>query len=261
MSAAAILGSAFHGGHAAAPRLGDQALVAEPVDTPFGPWTLHRLPSGALVSFRHGLPHRLLPHQIPYRAQAWALREAGATHLLVTSSVGVLRREIPLFAPLVASDLLFPDNRLPDGSACSMWPAPHADHGHLLVRDGLFSRELSDRLAALAGGDVPRVVFAYAGGPRGKTPAENRYWAALGADVNAMTLAPEVVLANELELPVAGLCVGHKYSVPGVDVPGEAGITASLDRSRAATVALVLAFLADDAPVAFANRVYRLGDE
>lgn len=260
MSAAAILGSAFHGGDARAPRLGGESLVPETCDTPFGPWTLHRLPSGALVSFRHGLPHRLLPHQIPYRAQAWALRAAGATHLLVTSSVGVLRRELPLFAPLVAADLLYPDNRLPDGSACTMWPEPHASHGHLLLREGLFSTALSERLAGLAGGDPPRVVFAYAGGPRGKTPAENRYWAALGADVNAMTLAPEAVLANELEMPVAGLCVGHKYSVPGVDVPGQAGITDSLDRSRVATAALVLAFLSDPAPAAFGNRVYRLGD-
>lgn len=250
MSAAAILGSAFAGGAAL-------DLAPEAVETPFGAWTLHRTPAGALVSFRHGLPHRWLPHQIPYRAQAWALKAAGATHLLITSSVGVLRREIPLFTPLVAGDLLFPDNRLPDGSACTMWPAPAPGHGHLLVRDGLFSTALSDRLARLIGGDPPRVVFAYAGGPRGKTPAENRYWAALGADVNAMTLAPEVVLANELEIPTAGLCVGHKHSVPGESVPGDAGIAASLDASRAATAAVVAAWLADDAPVPFANEIYR----
>lgn len=251
MSAAAILGSAFtDGAHGL-------DLASETVETPFGAWTLHRTPTGALVSFRHGVPHRWLPHQIPYRAQAWALKAAGATHLLVTSSVGVLRREIPLFAPLVAGDLLFPDNRLPDGSACTMWPAPTDDHGHLLVRDGLFSPALSDRLARLIGGDVSRVVFAYAGGPRGKTPAENRYWAALGADVNAMTLAPEVVLANELEIPTAGLCVGHKYSVPGESVPGDAGIAASLVASREATAAVVAAWLADETPVPFANEIYR----
>ena len=251
MSAAAILGSAFaDGAHGL-------DLTPETVETPFGAWTLHRTPAGALVSFRHGLPHRFLPHQIPYRAQAWALKAVGATHLLVTSSVGVLRRDVPLFAPLVAADLLFPENRLPDGSACTMWPAPATGHGHLLVRDGLFSTALSERLARIVGGAPPRVVFAYAGGPRGKTPAENRSWAALGADVNAMTLAPEVVLANELEIPTAGLCVGHKYSVPGVRVPGDAGIAASLDVSREATAAIVAAWLADDAPVPFANEIYR----
>ncbi len=254
MSAAVILGSAFAGGAAL-------RLKPETVETPFGAWTLYRTPAGGLVSFRHGLPHRWLPHQIPYRAQAWALKAAGATHLLVTSSVGVLRREIPLFAPLVAADLLFPDNRLPDGSACTVWPEPVPGHGHLLVHDGLFSTALSDRLARVVhrvtGGEPPRVVFAYAGGPRGKTPAENRYWAALGADVNAMTLAPEVVLANELEIPTAGLCVGHKRSVPGESVPGDAGIAASLDASRDATAAVVAAWLSDDEPVPFANEIYR----
>lgn len=259
MRAAAILGSAFAGG---ADALGP--LTSETVETPFGSWTLHATAGGALVSFRHGVPHRWLPHQIPYRAQAWALREAGATHLLVTSSVGVLRSDVPLFAPLVAADLLFPDNRLPDGSACTMWPAPAPDHGHLLVRDGLFSTALSDRLTGLCetatGEAPPRVVFGYAPGPRGKTPAENRLWAAWGADVNAMTLAPEVVLANELEMPVAGLCVGHKRSVPGVAVPAAGGIEASLVAARETTVAVVAAWLVDDTPAAFDNAVYRFDD-
>jgi purine nucleoside phosphorylase len=258
MPVAAILGSAFH-----ADALGDVPLVPIEVDTPWGPWTLHQSKIGALVSFRHGLPHRLLPHQIPYRAQAWALKEAGADALLVTSSVGVLRRDLPLYRPLLLGDLLYPENRLPDGATCTMFETPSAEHGHLLVRDGLFSTALSDQVAALiaeAGEAATRgVVFAYAGGPRGKTPAENRLWATLGADVNSMTLAPEVVLANELEIPCAGLCVGHKYSVPGVDVPGETGITGSLDGSRAAMLRIVRAFLERGEAVPFANEVYRMG--
>ena len=34
----------------------------------------------------------------------------------------------------------------------------------------------------------------------------------MGADVNSMTLAPEVILASELLIPCSGLVVGHKYS-------------------------------------------------
>ena len=258
MPVAAILGSAFH-----ADVLGDVPLAPVEVETPWGPWTLHRTKNGALVSFRHGLPHRLLPNQIPYRAQAWALKDAGAEAILVTSSVGVLRRELPLYRPLLLGDLLYPENRLPDGSTCTMFDAPSASHGHLLIHDGLFSSALTEQLAAIASGageaPVGDVVFAYAGGPRGKTPAENRLWATLGADVNSMTLAPEVVLANELEIPCAGLCVGHKYSVPGVDVPDEEGITGSLDAARAATLRIVRAFLEKGETVPFANEVYRVG--
>jgi len=258
MPVAAILGSAFH-----ADALDNLPLEATEVDTPWGPWTLHQTPSGAVVSFRHGLPHRLLPNQIPYRAQAWALRAVGAEALLVTSSVGVLRREIPLYRPLLLGDLLYPENRLPDGSTCTMFNTPSAEHGHLLVRDGLFSTALTAQLAAIAEAEgaepVGDVVFAYAGGPRGKTPAENRMWAGLGADVNSMTLAPEVVLANELEIPCAGLCVGHKYSVPGIDVPDETGISGSLDGSRQATIRIVRAFLERGEGVPFGNEIYRMG--
>ena len=78
---AAILGSAFE----RAPR--GIALEVERVHTPHGEVTLHRLPDTdprAYVLFRHGLPHRLLPHQIPYRAHAWALEEVGCGALLVS---------------------------------------------------------------------------------------------------------------------------------------------------------------------------------
>lgn len=258
MPVAAILGSAFH-----ADALDDLPLEPIVVGTPWGPWTLHRAASGALVSFRHGLPHRLLPNQIPYRAQAWALKEAGAEALLVTSSVGVLRSELPLNRPLLLGDLLYPENRLPDGSTCTMFDAPSERHGHLLVQDGLFSTALTDQLAAIVRevGEEPTrdVVFAYVGGPRGKTPAENRLWATLGADVNSMTLAPEVVLANELEIPCAGLGVGHKYSVPGIDVPDDGGIAASLDAARDAMRRIVRGFLERGEAVRFGNDVYRMG--
>ena len=72
---------------------------------------------------------------------------------------------------------------------------------------GYEARPTSPRIDALAGTALPRVVFGYAPGPRTKTAAENAMWARLGADVASMTLAPEIVLANELEIPCAALVV------------------------------------------------------
>lgn len=260
---AAIVGSAFP---SEAP--GGLQLVQRRVVTPWGPVDVHQVvdaPQPAYLLFRHGLPHRLLPNQIPYRAHAWALRDVGCGALLVTSSVGVLDPQVPLFEPLLVGDLLMPENRLPDGSACTMFTEPAADQGHLVLNDGLFSSAMSAQLRTLAGevglamADDP-VVFAYAGGPRTKTPAENRWWAQLGAQVNSMTLAPEVVLANELEIPCAGVVVGHKYSVPGIDNPDEASVAGSLARAREATEHLVVAFLRHARPVPFANHVFRFGE-
>ena len=58
-----------------------------------------------------------------------ALHELGVKSLLVTSSVGVLHRRIPLFTPMLLTDLLMPYNTLPDGSTCTMFTDskhPHA---------------------------------------------------------------------------------------------------------------------------------------
>jgi 5'-methylthioadenosine phosphorylase len=256
---AAVLGSAF--GRETRDEL---QLAPVEIETPWGRQTLFRTEREdrpAYVLFRHGMPHRWLPNQIPYRAQAWALRQIGCGALLVTSSVGVLSPQIPLNRLLLVSDVLTLDNRLPDGSACTMFESPDPEHGHLVLSHGLISADLSAQLRRLSTEQehpiAGEVVFGYAGGPRSKTRAENRMWARLGAEVNSMTLAPEIVLANELEIPTAGLVVGHKYSLPTDDAPDRRGVDASLVQARAAQKDVVLAFLECGQPAPYRNHLYR----
>jgi len=274
MSVAAIVGSAF-----TTPTLLDQTLTPHELRTPFGPATLyqHPLRPDAWLLFRHGVPHHWLPHQIPWRAHAWALHQVGCQALLITSSVGVLDPSLPLDQPLLLSDLLWPDNRLPDGSACTIFPASVPEQGHLVLDEGIFSRSLSDQVAKLASlaklsqsfsdDSPPRVVFAYVAGPRTKTAAENRWWAAQGAQVNSMSVGPEAVLANELGIPTAGLVVGHKYSSPDHNSDhcaatdrslDAAGIDESLIQSRDALAATVNSFLLTAQPVTFGNHLHRM---
>jgi 5'-methylthioadenosine phosphorylase len=260
MSAVAtILGSAFSD---SLPQ--ELALEPEEIQTEWGAQTLYRLQKGerpAYVLFRHELPHRRLPNQIDYRAQAAALRTVGCEALLVTSSVGVLDADVPLYRPLLVDDLLMLDNRLPDGSACTMFTEPSDTHGHLLFDEGPFAPALNEqvrRLANKARASVAEAVtFAYVQGPRSKTSAENRAWPRLGAQVNSMTLAPEVILANELEIPCAGLVVGHKYSLPDHDPPDQEALGSTLDRSREEQVRIVKAFLREAEPIDFPNTIYR----
>ena len=237
------------------------------IDTSWGIWEMFRIDAAGrstYVSFRHGHPHRLLPHQIPYRAQAAAFREVHCGALLTTSSVGVLDTDLPLYKPLIVTDLITLENRLPDGSACTMFPKPTENHGHLVLSEGLFSRALSRQLAGFLGhAKYPerRVVFGYVGGPRTKTIAENAMWSRLGAHVNSMTVAPEVILANELEIPCCCAVVGHKYSIPGIENPeDERSVAQSLTDSRAGLTQLVRSFLLEAAPVPFGNHLYRYTD-
>lgn len=235
------------------------------VPTPWGDQELYEgeSPEGRelLLIHRHGFPHRKLPNQVNYRAQAHALQARGCGALLVSSSVGVLDREIPLYRPMLVTDLLMPENRLPDGSTCTMFQDPTPGQGHLVLTEGLFSAELGRQLRTLddRGVILPEMpcVFVYAGGPRSKTSAENRMWARLGAQVNSMSVGPEVVLANELEIPCAALVVGHKYSVPGTATPSTPDLEETLVEARRAGQHLVERFLAAGRPVAFGNQIYR----
>lgn len=265
MSVAVILGSAWQ-----TPALGGQALIPFEVDTRFGPVVLHRWNRGrpAWVLFRHGAPHRYLPNQIPYRAHACALAEVGVEAALLTSSVGVMDLAVPLFSPLLVSDLVMLENRLPDGSACTVYDEPWPGQGHLVLEEGLFSPALGETVRALSDAVghpiVGEVEFTYVGGPRTKTGAENRLLARLGAQVNSMTLGPEAVLLAELGIPLAAVVVGHKHSHPDAPpVKGETleALADSLDASRAATEALAMAWLDRAEPVPWGNRLFRFGDE
>ena len=244
-----------------------RGLPTQPVDinTPFGPWTLYKVElrdRNAYISFRHGYPHYYLPNQIPYRAQTWAFHFVECKSLLVTSSVGVLDSSLPLFQPLLLNDIMTTDNRLPDGSTCTMYTQPSPQHAHLVIKDGLLSTGLSDQLHRILSSDyqaVPnQVVFGYVGGPRTKTKAENRMWRQWGAQVNSMTLAPEVILANEMEIPCCSAVVGHKYSVPEIAEPeSQHSVTESFELSREALARIVRGFISEIKPVPFGNHLYR----
>jgi purine nucleoside phosphorylase len=182
--------------------------------------------------------------------------------LLVTSSVGVLDGALPLDTPMLVADVMMPDNRLPDGTPCTMFRRPSAGQGHLVLDEGLCSEALGSQIEqfAVERGQkrLERVVFAYAMGPRTKTAAENALLRSTGAQVNSMTLAPEVILANELEISVAALVVGHKYSVPGVhDRLDREGTAQSLATSAEVLTPLVRDYLDRAEPVSFSNSIYR----
>lgn len=254
-----ILGSSFSSGFAA-----ELSLEEERVDTPEGAVTLYRAARGrAWCLFRHGLPHRLLPNHIAWRANAWALKQVGVGALVVTSSVGVLDAGVSLYQPLLVRDLLMLENRLPDGNQCTVFQRPSPDQAHLVLDEGVVSAALGAQVRSLAqqaghpiAGDV---VFGYAPGPRTKTRAENAAWARLGAQVNSMTVGPELVLANELDIPCAALVVGHKYSLPTTQRPQGEDVAESLVKARVALEAVVRAFLERGSAVPPGNSLFRFG--
>lgn len=233
------------------------------LSTPFGEGEIYKhTDCDSFIQFRHGLPHRLLPNQINWRAQAWMWKELNIDVLLLTSSVGVMDASLPLFTPLIASDLLMPFNQLPDGTACSMFAKPHSAHGHLLLQDGIFNSQFNTYLKekTLQEGLRPNeVIFAYVPGPRTKTPIENQFWRQLGAQVNSMSIGPESVLANELQIPVAAMLIGHKYSLPKSEKKSHThqSIEESLQKSKQVSEKIIWDFLHSPPQISFANHIYQ----
>lgn len=170
--------------------------------------------AGQAVAFmpRHGKGHSVPPHQINYRANLYALKEIGVTHILSTAAVGSLRLALPPGALVIVDQFLdFTKGRVStffEGEK----PVTHVDMTDPYCRDlrtHLYRTANEQGIAIAHGG-----TYVCTEGPRFETPAEIRMFAQLGGDVVGMTSVPETVLAKELGLcyatvaMVTNLCAG-----------------------------------------------------
>ncbi|MEO5330703.1 MAG: MTAP family purine nucleoside phosphorylase [Magnetococcus sp. YQC-5] len=173
------------------------------IQTPYGPVTLLEQ-DGLLFLQRHSLGNYIPPHLINHRANIHALCQAGAHHLLAIGSVGSLRLDIPPGSCVLPDDLY----------------APQVTHsffedarGH--QTPGFDSAWRSRILETWHATDLPRPldggVYWQTTGPRFETPAEIRFHQA-HCHIVGMTVASECILAQELELPYAAICMVDNYA-------------------------------------------------
>lgn len=186
------------------------------VRTPFGepscPMTLGTICGHPMVFLaRHGHGHTILPSEINYRANIWALRELNVSGIIAVGSVGSIH---PSLTP---GDLVVPDQLIDYtwGRASTFFGAlpevgMHVDFTHP------FDQSLRERLfgvADLLGFNIKDCgVYGCTQGPRLETAAEIHRMAGDGADVVGMTAMPEAVLARELDIPYAQLNVVANYA-------------------------------------------------
>ena len=70
------------------------------IDTPYGAPSApilrgHFAGREVLFLARHGHPHRIPPHQVNYRANLWALKQAGAKAIVAVNAVGGIHADMP----------------------------------------------------------------------------------------------------------------------------------------------------------------------
>ncbi|MHB1294838.1 MAG: S-methyl-5'-thioadenosine phosphorylase [Anaerolineae bacterium] len=173
------------------------------IDTPFG------APSDSLVvgtlggvraAFlpRHGRGHRISPSELPARANIWAMKTLGVTHLLSISAVGSLREGM---AP---RDVVIPD-QLFDRTHGSR---PSTFFGEGLVVHISFSDPFCPELRQAVGQAAAEVganhhtggTLVVMEGPQFSTRAESNAYRQIGGDLIGMTALPEAKLAREAEI-------------------------------------------------------------
>jgi len=191
------------------------AVKGKPVSvaTPFGP------PSNTIVESawngtpvailnRHGPGHLIGPSQVNYRANIYALKAIGCTHVIASGAVGSLREDIR------PKDLVIPDQvidktyrRVP--TFFDEFLAAHVEFA------GPFCPVLRKHLLACAGAVATTVhdggTYVCMEGPAFSTRAESEMHRAWGGDLIGMTCMPEAKLAREAELAYALVALPSDY--------------------------------------------------
>lgn len=155
---------------------------------------------------RHGHPHRFPPHKVNYRANIWALKQAGAEAILAVNAVGGIHPYMGTGHFCVPHDLVdYTSGREHTFFADDLEHVTHIDFSFP------YSAPLRARLiAALAAEGCAHSdfgVYACTQGPRLESVAEIARLERDGCDIVGMTGMPEAALARELELEYACLAL------------------------------------------------------
>ena len=211
-----------------------QQVSEHALDTPYGKPSdvivtgrLHDVPVAFLS--RHGRGHRLIPSEVPYRANIHALKQLGVRYLISMSAVGSLREEIK---PL---DMVLPDQfidltRRRDATFFGNGAVAHvsmaqpvcAAIGAALARaiDEVNLAHPVEPIRMHRGG-----TYVCIEGPQFSTRAESHWYRSMGAHVIGMTNMPEAKLAREAQIAYATLAMVTDFDCWH---PREAHVTAQL---------------------------------
>ncbi|HEY0307970.1 MAG TPA: S-methyl-5'-thioadenosine phosphorylase [Acidobacteriaceae bacterium] len=185
----------------------------ERVDTPFGApsdaFVLGDL-EGRKVAFlaRHGRGHTLLPSELPFRANIYAMKMLGVEYILSVSAVGSLKEEHK------PTDFVIPDQFIDRTFARNATFFGDGIVGHVAFGDPVCATTaMALQDACKAVGVVGKLGGTYVcmEGPQFSTRAESNLYRSWGADVIGMTNLQEAKLAREAEMSYATLAMVTDY--------------------------------------------------
>src|SRR5580765_6968614 len=187
----------------------EERSISTPFGDPSGPFVIGTL-RGKRVAFlaRHGVGHRILPSELNFRANIYAMKVLGVERILSASAVGSLKAQ---YKPLdiVVPDQFFDRTRGRISTFFGRGLVAHVAFAHPLCAD--LSRVAADAAQAV-GATVHRGgTYVNMEGPQFSTLAESKLYRSWGMDVIGMTNLQEAKLAREAELCYATLALVTDY--------------------------------------------------
>ncbi|MBF8275136.1 MAG: mtaP 2 [Candidatus Brocadiaceae bacterium] len=183
------------------------------VDTPFGmpsdSFTVGTL-EGRQVAFlpRHGKGHTILPSELNFRANIYAMKKLGAGHIIAVSAVGSMKEEIK---PL---DIVIPDQFFDRTRGRISTFFGEGIVGHVSFADPV-CETLADKLHHAAKSVGARVhkggTYLCMEGPLFSTRAESNVYRQWGVSIIGMTNLQEAKLAREAEICYSTLAMSTDY--------------------------------------------------
>lgn len=186
------------------------------VETPFGapsaPITIGEL-EGVTIAFlaRHGIGHSLSPSEVNYRANIYALKSLGVTHVVSVSACGSLRED---YAP---GDIVIPDGLFDFTKGKRKQTffeggfVAHAGVANPFCPD--FSEQLYQAVVSTGASVHQGGEFITIEGPRFSTKTESNVFRSWGMSIIGMTTSPEAFLAIEAEMCYAVMAHVTDYDV------------------------------------------------
>lgn len=160
-----------------------------------------------IILARHGKKHNIPPSLVPYRANIWALKMEGCTHILATTACGSLQEQMkPGELVFIDQFIDFTKQRKSTFFEDKVVHTPMAQPFDLKLRKLLTDAAIKLKLTHHKVGTIVTIE-----GPRFSTKAESLMFRNWGADLINMSTVPEVVLANELGIPYQSIAMVTDY--------------------------------------------------
>lgn len=199
-------------------------FTKEAVDTPFGapsdvfitgkmtapPSLLHAEKRASMeinnvdVVFlnRHGFKHHLAPHHVNYRANMFALKKLGVTHVIAVMAVGGITEKMSPMKWVVPDQIIdYTYGRMQSYNDTDKSEVKHIDFSYPF--DEFLRDKLLTVLDQVSCEYEAQATYGATQGPRLETIAEINRMQQDGCDIVGMTAMPEAALARELEIDYA----------------------------------------------------------